>query len=273
MPTLYLVATPIGNLEDITLRALRILGEVPLIAAEDTRHTRGLLTHYDINTPLISYHEYSDDGRLDELLDHLASADLALVTDAGTPSISDPGYRIVQAAIDAGVTITPIPGPSAALTALIGSGLPTDAFLFLGFLPKKQKARQEALTAVATLPYTLILYESPRRLLDLLADIETVMGAERHVVVGRELTKKFEEFWRGPAPLAQKHFATDTVRGECTLLIAPAPAQDHQWTEADIRHALQTQLNQGIPRKQAAATIAKQSGWRKRQIYNLSLDL
>ncbi|MCI0394930.1 MAG: 16S rRNA (cytidine(1402)-2'-O)-methyltransferase [Chloroflexi bacterium] len=268
MPVLYLVGTPIGNLEDITLRALRVLREVSLVAAEDTRTTGRLLSHYHIETPLISYHEYSGPGRVAELVERLATADVALVSDAGMPGLSDPGYRLIQAALEAGLTVVPIPGPSAAIAALVSSGLPTDSFLFLGFLPRQQKARRAVLAQVAALPHTLILYEAPHRLLALLADVIRTLG-DRAVSVGRELTKLYEETWRGPASQAIAYFGQGPIRGELTVVIAGASGEAIRWDEAAVRAALAAHLAQGLSRKEAAAVVAAQSGWRRREVYNL----
>jgi len=272
MGTLYVVGTPIGNMEDITLRALRVLREVSLIAAEDTRTTGRLLQHHAVETPLISYHDFSDEQRLQELIERLHGADVALVSDAGMPGLSDPGYRLVQAAHEAGIPVSPIPGPSAAITALVSSGLPTDAFLFLGFLPRQAAARRAALAEVRDLPYTLVLYEAPHRLLRLLADVEAVLG-DRRLVVARELTKLYEEIWRGTASAAQAHFGADRVRGEITLVIAGASPGATVWDEAAVRDALREAIAAGQPRKQAAAAVAELSGWRKKELYELSLQL
>ena len=271
MGTLYLVGTPIGNLEDITLRALRTLREVSVIAAEDTRTTGRLLQEYAVETPLVSYHDFSDEARLAAIVDRLATEDVALVTDAGTPGLSDPGYRLVQAAIAAGVTVTPIPGPAAAVAALVSSGLPTDSFLFLGFLHRQEKARRDALAAIATLPYTLVLYEAPHRLLASLADVAAVLG-DRPLVVARELTKLHEEIWRGTASEARAYFGEGQVRGEITLVIAGASEAETRWDEAAVRAAMDAQLARGLRRKRAAAIVAEQSGWRKRDVYDLSLQ-
>ena len=272
MPVLYLVGTPIGNLEDITLRAIRILKEVALIAAEDTRTTGRLLQHYDIKTPLTSYHEYTKPERIEQLVTQLANEDVALVSDAGMPGLSDPGYRLVQAAIEQGIKVVPIPGPSAAVSALISSGLPTDSFLFLGFLPRQKKARRSALTEVAALPYTLVLYEAPHRLLALLADIGDILGA-RQVVIGRELTKLYEEIWRGTVLEAADYFGQDKVRGEVTVVIAGAEESRLMWDEDAVRAAILAAIQKGASRKDAAAQIAEQSGWRKRDVYNLTLSV
>ena len=270
MPTLFLVGTPIGNLEDITLRALRVLREVALIAAEDTRTTGRLLKHYEIDTPLTSFHEYSDEGRIAELVERLAQGDVALVSDAGMPGLSDPGYRLVQAALEAGITVSPIPGPSAVVTAIVSSGLPSDSFLFLGFLPRQQKARREALAEAGRLPQTLVVYEAPHRLLVFLKDVIEVLG-DRQVVVARELTKLYEEIWRGPASRAQVHFAEKQVRGEITVVIAGASEEALLWDEDAVRRAMEEELAQGVRRKEAAARVAQRSGWRPREVYDLSL--
>jgi 16S rRNA (cytidine1402-2'-O)-methyltransferase len=260
-------------MEDITLRALRILREVSLIAAEDTRTTGRLLQHHSIDTPLVSYHEFSGEGRVAELVERLASGDVALVSDAGTPGLSDPGYRLVQAALEAGVHVSPIPGPSAAIAALVSSGLPTDSFLFLGFLPRQQQARREALATVAQLPHTLIVYASPHRFLALLEDVRAELG-DRHVAVGREMTKLYEEIWRGSVGEALDYYGAGEgqVRGEFTLIIAGATAEAAKWDEQEVRRAMSAHLAQGMRRKRAAALVAAQSGWSKRDVYDLSLD-
>lgn len=268
---LYLIATPIGNLEDITLRALRLLREVRLIAAEDTRTTGRLLAHYEIETPLLSYHEYSTPARLATLVDRLREGDVALVSDAGTPGLSDPGYRLVRAALDAGISVVPIPGPSAVTTALVASGLPTDGFLFLGFLPRRQGGRRQALRAVASLPYTLVLYEAPHRVLALLADVEAVLG-DRAVCVARELTKLHEEIWRGSVREARAHFAGEEgqVRGEFTVVIGGHAGEEAMWDEARVRQALAEQMANGLSHSEAAAQVAEAAGWRKRDVYSLA---
>lgn len=268
--TLYLVATPIGNLEDMSFRAVRVLGEVGVIAAEDTRTTGKLLKHYDIKTPLVSYHEHSDDGRIASILERLGTESVALVSDAGTPAISDPGYKLVTAAISAGHEVVPIPGACAVTAALIASGLPTDQFLFLGFMPKQVQARQSALEQVSSLPYTLVFYESPHRLLKFFGDVLVVLG-DRRVSVGRELTKLYEEHWRGKVTDAMAHFDEVGVKGEVTVVVAGAE-KAAVWQEDEIRAALRGRLEGGVSRRDAAGEIAEQSGWRKRDIYRLSLD-
>jgi 16S rRNA (cytidine1402-2'-O)-methyltransferase len=221
MGTLYLVGTPIGNLEDITLRALRVLREVDVIAAEDTRTTRKLLSHYDIHTPLTSFHDYSGPGKVRRLVDRLADGDVALVSEAGMPGLSDPGYPLVAAALNRGVPVTTVPGPSAVISALVLSGLPTHAFHYLGFLPRKAGARRRLMARVAAEPDTLLMYESPHRLLAALQDIEDVLGP-RSVAVARELTKRFEEIVRGPVGEVRAHFERTPPRGEFTIVVAGA---------------------------------------------------
>lgn len=219
--TLYVVATPIGNLEDITLRALRILRSVDLVAAEDTRHTRKLLTHHGISRPLSSYHDHNKVRQAPHLLTLLQRGrSIALVTDAGTPGISDPAYYLLQTLLPHAIPIVPIPGPTAAIAALSVAGLPTDRFVFEGFLPTKSGRRQQRLVWLRDEPRTIVLYESPYRLLRLLQDIVTHLGPERQVVVARELTKRFEEIVRGTAAEVLDTLHNRTVRGECTVLIA-----------------------------------------------------
>jgi 16S rRNA (cytidine1402-2'-O)-methyltransferase len=271
MHNLFLVGTPIGNLEDISLRAIRILGEVDLIAAEDTRHTGRLLKHYDIDTPLVSYHEYSGPDQIQRLLLALEQGSVALVSDAGMPGLSDPGYKLVKAAVEAAVRVTPVPGPSAAITALIGSGLPTDSFLFMGFLPRQRKARRARLAEISTLPYTLIFYEAPHRLMALLADVLAELG-DRALCVGRELTKLHEEIWRGTVTGAVAHYERGKVKGEVTLIIAGASAGELRWPEDRVRAAIAGELATNVSLKSAAASIARYSGWSARELYALALD-
>jgi 16S rRNA (cytidine1402-2'-O)-methyltransferase len=272
MGTLYLVATPIGNLEDITMRALRILKEVRLIAAEDTRTSRVLLQHFGITTPLTSYHEHNKLLKLDAVFDALASGDVALISDAGTPAISDPGYELVKAAVERGHAIVPIPGANAIASALIASGLPTDGFVYLGFLPKKQNARRELLESVQKEKRTLVCYESPHRLADTLGLIAAVMGADRRVCVAREMTKLYEEFFRGTAQEALARFSGENPKGEITLVIAGAPAGAGAWDKARVRSELERLLEAGESLNQASKALAAQSGWKKSAIYELGLE-
>ncbi|HYV09851.1 MAG TPA: 16S rRNA (cytidine(1402)-2'-O)-methyltransferase [Pyrinomonadaceae bacterium] len=218
--TLYLVATPIGNLADITHRALQVLSEVDLIACEDTRHTHKLLNHYGINTKTISYHEHNEQQRATELIDRLKQGtSIAVVSDAGTPSISDPGFRLVRAAIENEIVVVPVPGPSALITALIAAGLPTDEFFFAGFLPSRTNARRARLTELQSIPGTLIFYEAPHRLAQTLADAYEILG-EREAVVARELTKLHEEIRRGLlSKLAADYTEKTDIRGEIVVLI------------------------------------------------------
>jgi 16S rRNA (cytidine1402-2'-O)-methyltransferase len=216
MPVLYVVATPIGNLEDISLRALRVLRQVNLIAAEDTRKTRRLLTAYNIETPLTSYHEHSRRAKLDYLLRYLEKEDLALVSEAGVPGLSDPGYDLIVTAIERGMCVVPVPGPSAVITALVVSGLPTDQFVYVGFLPRRKGQRQRLLSSVRGEPRSIVAFETPHRLREALTDIEEILG-DRRVSVCRELTKVHEEVFRGRVSQAREHFAEP--RGEFSLVV------------------------------------------------------
>src|SRR4029079_11942478 len=217
--TLYLIATPIGNLEDITHRAVRLLGEVDLIACEDTRHTQKLLNHYGINTKTISYHEHNEQQRATQLIDSLKQgSDIAVVSDAGTPSISDPGFRLVRAAIENEISVIPVPGPSALISALIAAGLPTDEFFFAGFLPPRSNARRARLSELQSVPGTLIFYEAPHRLAATLKDAYEILG-ERDAVVARELTKMHEEIRRGRLSELSDHYEREEPRGEIVVLI------------------------------------------------------
>jgi 16S rRNA (cytidine1402-2'-O)-methyltransferase len=233
--TLYLVATPIGNLEDITLRALRTLKECDVIAAEDTRHTGQLLRHFEISKPLISYFKFNESRRSEEILERLGRGEkVALVTDAGTPGISDPGQRVVRAAIEAGFRVEAVPGASAAVVALAASGLPTDEFHFAGFLPHKTGQRIRELERLVTLPGTIVLYESPYRIEKLLEELGKAVP-QRQIAVGRELTKKFEEFWRGTAAEIAKTISKRTLKGEFVVLIAPPVQKTKEPPDADVQ--------------------------------------
>ena len=264
--TLYLVATPIGNLEDITLRALRVLREADIIACEDTRQSGKLLAHFNIEKPTVSYHEHNEAERTEELLARLeAGAQVALVSDAGTPLVSDPGYRLVTAAISAGIPVVPIPGASAVLGALAAAGLPTDAFRFCGFLPVKTTQRRKTLEQLRGETGTLIFYEAPHRILDALADITAVYG-DRPVVVARELTKLYEEFLRGTADQVHAQLAArPSVKGEITLLIgkgAPPPAT------TTVEDAVRELEEKGVPRMDAIKQVARERGLSKREVYS-----
>lgn len=272
MGTLYLVATPIGNLEDISFRALRLLGQVGLIAAEDTRHTKKLLDHYQIRAELVSYHEHNKLSRVDRIIAGLAQGDVALVSDAGMPGLNDPGYELVKAVITAGYPVSPVPGPSAPLAALVSSGLPTDAFLYLGYLARKPAERRRQLAAVVEAPQTLIFLETPHRLLEALHDIEKVLG-NRQVCVARELTKLHEEFIRGLVSQVRDHFTVQPPRGEFTLVIAGYTEEKSVWDENRLRQAIAARLEQGEPGKTIAARLAVESGWPRRDIYQIVLKI
>jgi 16S rRNA (cytidine1402-2'-O)-methyltransferase len=273
MGTLFLVATPIGNLDDISARALRTLGEARLIAAEDTRRTKQLLTHFGLATPLTSYFEHNKLAKLDAILSELENGNVALVSDAGTPNLSDPGYELVRAALAAGHAVTPIPGPSALLAALVASGLPSDAFVYLGFLPRKTGERQRLLESVAGEPRTLVAYEAPHRLLEALADVEAVLG-DRPVAVARELTKLHEEIVRAPASQARRHFEQKEILGEITLVIGGAATAEAAaaWEAEQVRAELQKRLSTGVHKKEAARQVAALANWPQREVYRLATE-
>ena len=274
-PGLYVVSTPIGNLKDISFRALGVLAAADAVLAEDTRVTRTLMAHYGITTPLVAYHEHSTEAVRERMIHRLGEGQaLALVSDAGTPLVSDPGYRLVQAAIAAGLPVTPIPGPSAVLSALVVSGLPTDRFFFEGFLPAKSGARRTRLEALAAIPGTLMLFEAPHRLPEMLADAAAALGGERPAVVARELTKLFETVRRGLLGELSALFAAEgPPKGEVVVLIGPGPAEapgpepdaglDEKLAAALARHSI----------KDAAALVAEETGLKRRDVYARALAL
>lgn len=267
MGTLYLVATPIGNLEDITLRALRILREARLIAAEDTRHTQKLLNHFDIHTrPPTSYHEHNKLVKIDHILKALAEGDVALVSDAGMPALNDPGYELVKAVLAAGYPVSPVPGASAPLAALVSSGLPTDSFLYLGYLPRRSRERQELLRSVSELPHTLIFLETPHRLVNGLKDLLASLG-DRRMAAARELTKLHEEIRRGLVSELITHFETNPPRGELTLVVSGKTITRERWSEEQLQAEVRLALQGGESPAQAAGRLARQSGWPRRQVY------
>lgn len=273
MGTLFLVATPIGNLEDITLRALNVLRSASLIAAEDTRQTQKLLQRYEIATPTISYHEHNKLSRVRDILNALAAGDVALVSDAGMPGLNDPGYELVQEALSAGHEVSAIPGASAPVSALVISGLPTDAFLYLGYLPRRAVERRRRFQEVAELDYTLIFLETPHRLLEALEDMQAELG-DRRIAVARELTKLHEEVIRGTISQVREHFTQNEPRGEFTLVVGGAAAeQEGPWDEEKMATALRAGLVAGQPQSQLAAEIATRSGWNRRDVYRKILDL
>jgi 16S rRNA (cytidine1402-2'-O)-methyltransferase len=272
MSTLFLVATPIGNLEDLSPRAQRILGEVTLIAAEDTRHSRKLLTHFDIHTPLTSYFEHNQQDKLDKVLAGLARGDVALISDAGMPGINDPGYLLVRAALDAGHHVSPIPGPSAPIAALAASGLPTDHFLYLGYPPQKSGERRKAFDDVTSLPYTLVMLESPHRLLPTLEDLLTSLG-ERQVAVAAELTKMFERFFRGSLTEAIEFYKNEPARGEFTIVVSGKPQELAKWDTRAVHEALRAGLKKKTKPSALAKDVAAESGWPKSDVYDLLQEI
>ena len=272
MGVLYVVATPIGNLEDITLRALRVLGEVGLIAAEDTRTTRKLLTHYRIKTPLTSYHEHNRAAKIPHIMKALETNDVALVSDAGMPGISDPGYELVTEAIKEGIRVVPVPGPSAVIAALAVSGLPTEGFLFLGFLPRRRGDRRKLLESLKTQTFTMIAFEAPHRLAGSLEDLLAVLG-DRRIAICREITKVHEEVFRGEVSQAIAHFSQ--YRGEFTLVIsgagpeAAAAVVDTDW----VREELRKLKGNGLGAKDSVAQVTQASGLPRRDVYRLWLEV
>ncbi len=269
MPALYIIATPIGNLEDVSLRALRLLQQVKLIAAEDTRTTRQLLNAYDIKTPLTSYQEHNKRAKLAYLLDCLKEKDVALVSEAGMPGLSDPGYELIAAAIERGIPVVPVPGASAVITALVVSGLPSNQFLYLGFLPRRQGARRRLLRSVADEPRTMIAFEAPHRILETLNDALEVFG-DRKVAVCRELTKVYEEVFRGRLSQAMEHF--NQPRGEFTLVIEGKIKGDTEVSEK-VERELSKLYRQGAGAKEAVARLSETSGVSKKKLYQAWLKV
>ena len=275
--TLYLCPTPLGNLEDMTFRTVRILKEAAAIAAEDTRHTRNLLNHFDIHTLLISYHEHNKVERGPEIIDRLLRGEsIALVSDAGMPGISDPGVDLVRLAIAKAIPVVPLPGPNAALTALIASGLDTTIFTFVGFLPKTNKHRRQLLAKLADCSHTLVFYEAPHRVRATLDELTTAFG-DRQAVAARELTKKFEEFVRGSLHTLRQHFSENQPRGEFTLVVEGNPEDSaqgqpaHALSTLDLVQAVQGLIEQGVNKKDAIREVASLNGLPKRQVYQAVL--
>ena len=264
MPTLYIVATPIGNLEDISLRALRTLREVKLIAAEDTRKTKRLLTTYDIKTPVTSYHEHNKWTKLGYILNRLEGEDVALVSNAGMPGISDPGYELIVAANQRGISVVPIPGPSVVTTALVISGLPPDRFSYIGFLPHKASGRRRLLKSIADEHSTIVALESPHRLLAALNDILLILG-DRRIAVCRELTKIYEEVFRGTISQAIEHFTAP--RGEFTLVIEGKKGKDKPQLTEDVENQLHHMRLSGVTAKEAMAKMIGETGLPKKELY------
>jgi 16S rRNA (cytidine1402-2'-O)-methyltransferase len=268
-PGLYLVATPIGNLEDITLRALRVLRDADLIACEDTRHTRKLLNHFAIATPTLSYHEHNEAGRAAELVEKLKqNARIALVSDAGMPAISDPGFRVIGLAVESGIRVIPVPGASAFVSALAASGLPADSFCFHGFLPAKAGARRSVLESVKASSRADIFYEAPHRLLESLHDIQDVLGPERELVIARELTKVHEEFLRGSAGELSQALKARDIKGEITLIIGKASAAAKQAGQMNLEARVDELMReQQLDEKAALKKLARETGLSKSELY------
>ena len=272
---LYLCATPIGNLADITYRAVEMLRTADVIAAEDTRHTRGLLAHYDIHTPMTSYHEHNKEEKGAELIERLcAGENIVCVSDAGLPGIADPGGDLARRAIAAGIPVTPLPGANAALSALICAGLPLDGFTFVGFLPRKEKKRRELLARIAAYPETLIFYEAPHRLRETLAALAAGLGAQRRACAARELTKKFEEFRRTTLGELLAHYREHEPRGEFVLIVAGAdenaPAADAA-EEMSLTERYAAHIAKGLDKKEAMRRTAQELGISRRDVYQALL--
>jgi 16S rRNA (cytidine1402-2'-O)-methyltransferase len=292
MPTLFLVGTPIGNLEDISLRAIQILKSVSLIAAEDTRTAKQLLAHFDIHTPVTSYYELRkrlgpmerSEGRdhkpakLDRILGALEAGDVAVISEAGMPGLSDPGYELVRAAIARNIRVSPVPGPTAVLAALVGSGLPAGSFYYLGFLPREPRSRRKLLQAIREETTTLVAYEAPHRLRESLEDMERILGP-REVCVARELTKLFEEFRRGPIPEVRQYFDKVEPRGEFTLVIQGVSREGHGarareavWSDERVKRRVRALIGRGVPRTEAVKRTAREGRRERREVYELTLE-
>lgn len=271
---LYLVATPIGNLKDITFRAIETLQSVDLIAAEDTRHTAKLLHHYQIKTPTISYHQHNHQARVAELTTKLLNGfNIALVTDAGTPAISDPGYHLVLACIDANINIIPIPGAIAAINGLVASGLPTEKFCFEGFLPTKKKLRDNLLNKLQTEKRTLIFYEAPHKLQKTLADLAQFLGENRNISLARELTKIHEDFWRGNLGKAIEFYQNREPKGEYTIIVEGNNEKEEiELSETQIKEEIDKLLHQGMSKTEASQQLAKYTNLSRREIYQLMIN-
>jgi 16S rRNA (cytidine1402-2'-O)-methyltransferase len=267
--TLYVVATPIGNLEDITYRAVRVLREADLIACEDTRHTAKLLHHYGIDKPTVSYHEHNEVTRAEELAAKLEQGlNVAQVSDAGMPGISDPGYRVIKLAIERGVQVVPVPGPSALIAALAAGGLPTDSFQFLGFLPPKRGQRRTMLEAQQNAQHTIVVYEAPHRIAETMQDVAEILGPERPVALARELTKMHEEFIRGTAAQVLARVRQHELKGEITLLIGKSEAQESQAGAEDIAQRLEEIMHeQKLDEKAGLKILARERGLSKSEAY------
>lgn len=272
--TLYVVATPLGNLQDLTHRAAEVLRTVHLVAAEDTRHTRRLLSHLDAHPQMVSVHAHADPGRLESVIRRLqAGENVALVSDAGTPAVSDPGAELVRLAREAGIRVVPVPGPSAVAAALSASGLPADRFTFLGFLPRSGGDRRRLLERVAGEPWTIVLYEAPGRLADLLGALAEACGRERRAVVARELTKVHEEFREGSLADLAAHYTANEPLGEVTVLVEGAPAVEPVLDIEGIQEEARRLLAGGLSRKDAIRRLTESRGLRRNEVYRLVMEL
>lgn len=275
---LYLCATPIGNLEDVTLRVLKTLRKVDIIAAEDTRHTLKLLNRYKIKVPLISYHEHNKNYRKQEIIDKLmAGDDVALVSDAGTPGISDPGEDLVKAAVETGIEVRPVPGPTALIAAVVVSGLPAGRFVFEGFLPRNRKDRADRLNDIKSETRTVIFYESPHRIRQTLDQMLEILG-DRKLAIAREITKTYEEIYRGSISGALEHFMQKTPKGEFTIVLAGAGAEEkneqtHCWKDMSIKEHIKMYMELGIPKKESIKKVAKDRNLPKSKVYRESFSL
>jgi 16S rRNA (cytidine1402-2'-O)-methyltransferase len=269
VPRLIVVPTPIGNLEDITLRALRALREVPLILAEDTRHTRKLLSRYEITTRLMSYHQHNKRARLVIALEALETHDVALVTSAGMPAVSDPGFELIEATYQAGIDVDVLPGPSAAITAVVAAAVPAQGFLFMGFLPRRPGDRRRRLTEVSSLQYSLVLFEAPHRLLSLLHDLQSELG-DRPVVIARELTKLHQEVLRSAVSEAIQRYSTEEPRGEFTLVVAP-PGPSAGVPAAEALDELRARHSRGEDARTAVGEVARKYGVSRNEAYRMWL--
>lgn len=276
---LYIVGTPIGNLEDMTLRAIRILKEVDIIAAEDTRQTAKLLNHFDIKKPMISYHEHNKKTKGEEIIGLILQGNnVALVSDAGMPCVSDPGEDLVRLCVEKGIEVIAVPGPSASLTALSISALPTSRFVFEGFLPAKGKERKKRLERLSREDRTIILYEAPHRLMATLKDLKEYMG-NVNISISRELTKKFEETIRTDLDGAIEEFSSRNIKGEFVLILegkspeALKEDEEKQWKDMSIKDHIIMYMNKGVPKKEAVALVAKERGISKKEVYNISIDI
>lgn len=278
MTILYLVGTPIGNLDDISIRALNVLRNVSLIAAEDTRTAKQLLAHFDIHTPVTSYYEHNRLTKLDRILESLETGDVAVISEAGMPGLSDPGYELVRAAAARGIRVSAVPGPTAVLAALVASRLPADQFYYLGFLPRERRARRRLLNEVKDETMTLIMFEAPHRIRETLEEMEDILGT-RKICAARELTKVFEEFRRGTIQEVRRHFQEVEPRGEFTLVVhgretvarGKTGARHIVWSDERVKKQVRSLLKKGVSRTEAVKRVAREGQRERREVYELAL--